>query len=378
MQKQMPRRESQAQILMTECPLNTRCISRNFCDNNGMVTKTRHNDLLFENDRRGFIACVDSKKNVLGVCCVDLSVMLAGAGRPIRQDEVFTVESSIDEMKTTSRQTAATTPGPFVIINISADNADINGQVTDDPRVQTNTNINNINTRRPATRPRPSVPPDFLANNPFIGNGNDDDNISLSPTDVMAILDIMNDNRITNNNNNNNNNFGTASTPVFTTCPAATLCVDRSRCDFNGVITTNSISLNPRLASMQVALNRCTTGSTGLLRRRQGRQNSDMVCCRDPNKVKNDNDDDYDEFSDDFGDPDIEYSSYEIEDMDKIYMYNMKTPYQNESKDNKSEKLRRRKKKKKSQPLTSLQPPSKSSSRRKKGNRESLDFFTNG
>merc|ERR1712064_42111 len=132
------------------------------------------------------------------------------------------------------------------------------------------------------------------------------------------------------------------------------------------------------MGSMQVALNRCTTGSTGLLRRRQGRQNSDMVCCRDPNKVKNDNDDDYDEFSDDFGDPDIEYSSYEIEDMDRIYMYNMKTPYQNESKDNKSEKLRRRKKKKKSQPLTSLQPPSKSSSRRKKGNRESLDFFTNG
>jgi len=373
----MPRKQS-AQILMTECPLNTRCISRNFCDNNGMVTKTRHNDLLFENDRRGFIACVDSKKNVLGVCCVDLSVMLAGAGRPIRQDEVFTVESSIDEMRTTSGQTFATTPGPFVIINISADNADINGQVTDDPRVQTNTNINNMNTKRPASRPRPSVSPDFLANNPFIGqtNSNDDDNISLSPTDVMAILDIMNENRIT-NSNNNNNNFGTVSDQVFTTCPAATLCVDRTRCDFNGVITTSSISLNPRLASMQVALNRCTTDP----RRRQGRQNADMVCCRDPNKVKNNNNNDYDEFSDDFGDADIEYSSYEIEDMDKIYMYNMKTPYQTKSKqdeDDRSEKLRRRKKKKKSQPLTSLRPPSNKFSGRKKKNRESLDFFTNG
>ena len=109
-----------------------------------------------------------------------------------------------------------------------------------------------------------------------------------------------------------------------------------------------------------------------------------MVCCRDPNKVKNNNNndyDDYDEFSDDFGDADIEYSSYEIEDMDKIYMYNMKTPYQTKSKqdeDDKSEKLRRRKKKKKSQPLTSLRPPSKKSSGRKKKNRVSLDFFTNG
>ena len=40
---------------MTECPLNTRCVSRNFCDNNGMVTLTRHNDLNFEDDTRGFI-----------------------------------------------------------------------------------------------------------------------------------------------------------------------------------------------------------------------------------------------------------------------------------------------------------------------------------
>ena len=62
-----------------------------------------------------------------------------------------------------------------------------------------------------------------------------------------------------------------------------------------------------------------------------------------------------------------------------IALYNMKTPYQTKSKqdkDDKSEKLRRRKKKKKSQPLTSLRPPSNKFSGRKKKNRESLDFFT--
>ena len=76
---------------MTECPLNTRCVSRNFCDDNGMVTATRHNDLNFEEDKRGFIACVDSSRNVLGVCCVELQTILQGEGGPIRQDDVFTV-----------------------------------------------------------------------------------------------------------------------------------------------------------------------------------------------------------------------------------------------------------------------------------------------
>lgn len=76
---------------MTECPLNTRCVSRNFCDNTGMVTLTRQNDLNFEQDKRGFIACVDSSRNVLGVCCVELQTILQGDGGPIRQDDVFTV-----------------------------------------------------------------------------------------------------------------------------------------------------------------------------------------------------------------------------------------------------------------------------------------------
>ena len=52
-ERQTPR--TGAQVLMSECPLNTRCVSRNFCDNNGMVTLTRHNDLNFEDDERGFI-----------------------------------------------------------------------------------------------------------------------------------------------------------------------------------------------------------------------------------------------------------------------------------------------------------------------------------
>ena len=80
--------------------------------------------------------------------------MLAGAGRPIRQDEVFTVSKSnknyllttnetclkvessvdLDKMKTTLNEggtlSGGSTPGPFVIINIAADNANLDGQVS--------------------------------------------------------------------------------------------------------------------------------------------------------------------------------------------------------------------------------------------------------
>ena len=34
---------------------------------------------------------MDSGRNVLGVCCVELTTVLAGEGRPVRQDDVFTV-----------------------------------------------------------------------------------------------------------------------------------------------------------------------------------------------------------------------------------------------------------------------------------------------
>jgi len=89
---------------------------------------------------------------------------------------------------------------------------------------------NRDNRRARVTTARPGrVPPDFLADNPFIGGGDD---VSLSPSDVMTILTIMNNNRNKNNNNNFNNNFNNNinnNQPVFTTCPAATLCVDRNR-----------------------------------------------------------------------------------------------------------------------------------------------------
>ena len=38
---------------------------------------------------------MDSSRNVLGVCCVDLVTMLSGQGRPVRQDDVFTVRIGV-------------------------------------------------------------------------------------------------------------------------------------------------------------------------------------------------------------------------------------------------------------------------------------------
>ena len=70
-------RTKSPQVLMTECPLKTRhfmqfnftkylyhifrCVSRNFCDNNGMVTSSKHNDFAFEDDKRGFIVSQTNK-----------------------------------------------------------------------------------------------------------------------------------------------------------------------------------------------------------------------------------------------------------------------------------------------------------------------------
>ena len=42
---------------------------------------------------------------------------------------------------------------------------------------------------------------------------------------------------------------------IETECPAATICVERSRCDFNGVVSDQTVRLTPRLVNMQVALN---------------------------------------------------------------------------------------------------------------------------
>ena len=38
---------------------------------------------------------MDSGRNVLGVCCVELTTVLAGEGRPVRQDDVFTVRTGV-------------------------------------------------------------------------------------------------------------------------------------------------------------------------------------------------------------------------------------------------------------------------------------------
>ena len=57
-----------------------------------MITNVKNNNLNFEDDKRGFLACVDNIQNVLGVCCTDIGVLLEG-GRPVRQDDVFQVST---------------------------------------------------------------------------------------------------------------------------------------------------------------------------------------------------------------------------------------------------------------------------------------------
>ena len=102
---------------------------------------------------------------------------------------------------------------PFVIINIKADNAELGGDVRENNKVKTNLADNND---PPTTLPLP----DFLADNPFISDQdiNGQPSISLSPEDVMTILNIM-----------NSQGPAREQETVFTTCPAATICVDRSR-----------------------------------------------------------------------------------------------------------------------------------------------------
>jgi len=78
------------QVLMTECPVNSRCVGRNFCDQNGLITTFRNNKLKFSEDTRGFIACVDAGKNRLGVCCIDRFRVINGR-RIVRQDDLLKV-----------------------------------------------------------------------------------------------------------------------------------------------------------------------------------------------------------------------------------------------------------------------------------------------
>jgi len=360
--------QSLPQVLMTQCPLNTRCVDRHFCDLNGMITIVQNNNLDFQEDKRGLIACVDSERNVLGVCCTDVQVILNG-GRPVRQDDVFQVTSAnnkpvivnqnggtfLNENNTEDPVENAINQenilpkvddgkGPLVVININAENADIDSDINKNPNVQTNVNDNTISNVPNSVFINPSIPdltPITTTAPPF----------QLSPEDVMTILNMMNDNRNVLNTNND---------PIFRTCPAATVCVDRNRCDFNGVISDNVVSLSPRLVQMRVALNRCESPR---------RQTSDKVCCRDPNYSNGGEDEDEEE--NDFG-------NYDFMDFDEVFMYPYKQPkeerlYYNEMTTRKP-KQRRTSKRPSKRPSSPVGPKR----RRRHKTRKTLEFYTNG
>ena len=40
---------------MTECPLNSECVNRNYCNELGFITTIKINDLSFEEDKRELI-----------------------------------------------------------------------------------------------------------------------------------------------------------------------------------------------------------------------------------------------------------------------------------------------------------------------------------
>merc|ERR1711892_333667 len=79
-------KRSAPQILMSKCPLDSRCVGRHFCDENGLITLNRNKRLKFSEDKRGLIVCVDSVKNRLGVCCTD-QIRLFKPKRRVRQDK---------------------------------------------------------------------------------------------------------------------------------------------------------------------------------------------------------------------------------------------------------------------------------------------------
>ena len=109
---------------------------------------------------------------------------------------------------------------------------------------------------------------------------------------------------------------------------------------------------------------------------RPRRQSEDKVCCRDPNKIRKDYNDEDDDYVGDY-DFDDDMFNIDYEDTDQVYVYNMKTPsYKDLQKKNKgvTEKLKMRRKKKR--PSQRLQVPGTEKDKSKK--RNSLDFFTNG
>ena len=91
-----------------------RCVSRNFCDDDGFVSSFKSNKLKFTQDRRGLIVscslkcrlsyffthqnCVNVEKNRLGVCCIDKIILLQNH-RAIRQNEPIEVNHSKEIVK---------------------------------------------------------------------------------------------------------------------------------------------------------------------------------------------------------------------------------------------------------------------------------------
>ena len=54
-----------------------------------------------------------------------------------------------------------------------------------------------------------------------------------------------NRNNFNNNNRNNFNNNNNAEQKPYVRCPSAMLCIKRENCDFNGVITEQTLNLTP-------------------------------------------------------------------------------------------------------------------------------------
>ncbi|XP_023322301.1 uncharacterized protein LOC111696798 [Eurytemora carolleeae] len=94
---------SKAQVLLSKCPDPLRCTARNFCNNDMVMSSQAENNLNFQTDQRGFISCVSSSAQLLGVCCQ-------------LQDKVGKLRSdiSVDLLNPGQRPR-----NPFVVINVS-------------------------------------------------------------------------------------------------------------------------------------------------------------------------------------------------------------------------------------------------------------------
>jgi len=87
------------QVLMKKCPKSFRCVSRKYCDSDGLLSRRKINKLSFNDDTRGLINCVNSKKNRLGVCCLERSAVLSKLRKRPRQDELGNEILKLDKIR---------------------------------------------------------------------------------------------------------------------------------------------------------------------------------------------------------------------------------------------------------------------------------------